>query len=126
MNLMADSGAILRTLMPLPRQSDRAPPSRIIWVNPPTMHMLLLREACTWGGKDKGQEGLPRWPRGSRLPTKGLFSPSAPEADRQALPGTQTRPLTARPARSRPAPTARRHCAKHLRHDYFFKWKKKK
>lgn len=53
MNLMADSGAILRTLMPLPRQSDRAPPSRIICVNPPTMHMLLLREAWTWG---EGQE----------------------------------------------------------------------
>lgn len=47
MNLMADSGAILRTLMPLPRQSDLAPPSRIICVNPPMMHILLLREAWT-------------------------------------------------------------------------------
>lgn len=47
MNLMADSGAILRTLMPLPRQRDLAPPSRIICVNPPMMHILLLREAWT-------------------------------------------------------------------------------
>ena len=43
--------------MPLPRHSDLAPPSRIIWVNPPTMHMLLLREAWTWGGKEKRSGG---------------------------------------------------------------------
>lgn len=47
MNLIADSGAILMTLMPLPRHSDLAPPSLIIWPNPPAMRMLLLLEEWT-------------------------------------------------------------------------------
>lgn len=39
--------------MPFPRHSDLGPPSRIIWVKPPTMHMLLLREAWTWETESK-------------------------------------------------------------------------
>ena len=71
--------------MPLPRQSDLAPPSRIIWVNPPTMHMLLLREAWTWEGKDKGQKELGG--HGAATTRQRAFSHwSTPKVDRQVLP----------------------------------------
>ena len=71
--------------MPLPRQSDRAPPSRIIWVNPPTMHMLLLREAWTWGeGQEVGRshseppssDQEPRWEVGRHGPALLCLRPT--------------------------------------------------
>lgn len=56
MNFIADSGAIFKTLMPLPRHSDLTPPSRIICPKPPVIRMLLLLEAWTWGGHEEGQQ----------------------------------------------------------------------
>lgn len=50
MNLIAVSGAILITLMPLPRHSDLTPPSRIIWVKPPMIPLVLVfLEPWAWG-----------------------------------------------------------------------------
>ncbi len=47
-NLMADSGAILATLMPLPLHSDRNPPSLTITRKPVTIPKLLLVDPCTY------------------------------------------------------------------------------
>lgn len=48
MNLIAVSGAIFKTLVPLPRQSDVRPPSCIICLKPPTRLMRCALEEWTW------------------------------------------------------------------------------
>ncbi len=53
MNLRADSGAILMTLMPLPLHNERIPPSLIIWARPLMIHMLFPWDPCTWNRKHR-------------------------------------------------------------------------
>ena len=47
MNLSADSGAILRMLMPFPLHNDLAPPSVSMVLKPVMIPRLLLRDPCT-------------------------------------------------------------------------------
>lgn len=114
--------------MPLPRHSDLAPPSRIIWVNPPTMHMLLLREAWTWGGKDKRSGGAtgshpssdqePRWEVGRQGSALSCLRPTQrPESQVAVGP---TRLFTVHPT------FICQHHAKHLLHLHEDYLKKKK
>lgn len=58
MNLIADSGAILSTLIPLPRHREQTPPSWIMLRRPPRMFSRLVLEAWTWVGR-RGGFGVP-------------------------------------------------------------------
>ena len=54
-NLIAVSGAIFKTLTPLPLQRDFTPPSLIICLKPPTKLILFDLEECTWDTFTRGK-----------------------------------------------------------------------
>lgn len=54
-NLMAYSGAILSTLIPLPRHIERTPPSWIMLRRPPSRFRRLFLDEYTWGSPEEHQ-----------------------------------------------------------------------
>ena len=57
-NLMAVSGAILRTLMPFPRQKDFIPPSLYMCLKPSTIPMFGFLDPMTCGKKKGSKDNI--------------------------------------------------------------------